>query len=204
MNLRSARFSVIDLETTGLNVKRDEILSIAVVPMQGTKILSSESFHTYIKPKRYKLKSMRIHGIDPSTIENAPKFSEVSKYLFDLLRDTIIVGHAVEIDFSFLKKYFKNENMNLNNKYIDIAIVEKWLCERLGERKGNMDLTLDVLLKSYNLSGRFRHHALTDAFLTAQIFQIQLLKMLKYGMNSVERILSIMESSKATRIDFIF
>jgi DNA polymerase-3 subunit epsilon len=204
MNIREARFSVIDLETTGLNLLKDEILSIAIVPMRGTKILAGESYYTFVRPSNYDLKSMKIHGIDPKTIENAPKFSEIAEEIRKKIDDTIVVGHAIEIDVDFLKKAFKAQGIELKNKSIDIALLEKWLCDRLGDRKCTTDLSLDSLIKDYNLSVRFRHDALADAFLTAQIFQIQLLKLLKYGLTSLERVLSIIDSLKMTRIDFIF
>jgi DNA polymerase-3 subunit epsilon len=202
MNVRSAKFSVVDVETTGLNIFKDEIISVAIVPMHGTKILVGDSFHTYIKPEKFDLKSMRIHGISPNTLENAPTFDSIAKKLHEKIRDSIIVGHAVEIDYDFLKKSFKKSKISFNPKKIDIALLEKWLSDRLGDRC--TDLSLDSLIKSYNLSSRFRHDALADAFLTAQIFQIQLLKLLKYGMTSVDRILSAIESTKMSRIDFIF
>ncbi len=204
MNLREVRFSVIDIETTGLNLLKDEILSIAIVPMKGTKILAGESYYTFVRPANYDLKSMKIHGIDPKTLENAPTFSEIAEEVRMKIEDTIVVGHAVEIDVNFLKKAFKTQGIEFKNKCIDIALLEKWLCDRLGDRKCTADLSLDSLIRDYNLSVRFRHDALADAFLTAQIFQIQLLKLMKYGLTSLERVLSIIDSAKMTRIDFIF
>jgi len=204
MNLRQAKFAVIDLETTGLNLLKDEIISIAIVPMRGTKILAGESYYTLVRPSSYDLKSMKFHGIDPETLKRAPTFSEIFGEVKERIGDAIIVGHAVEIDFNFLKKAFRSEGVDLHNKSIDIALLEKWLCDRLGDRKCTADLNLDSLIRDYNLSMRFRHDALADAFLTAQIFQIQLLKLMKYGLTSVERVLSAVESTKMTRIDFIF
>jgi DNA polymerase-3 subunit epsilon len=145
---------------------------------------------------------MRIHGISPQALSDAPTFESIAEKIKDMLGDSIIVGHVVEIDLDFLKKSFKNAGIKFDNNAIDIAILEKWLGERLGDRR--TDLSLDSLIKVYNLSSRFRHSAIADAFLTAQIFQIQLLKLLKYGMTSVERILSALESARMSRIDFIF
>ncbi len=204
MNLREARFSVIDLETTGLNLLKDEILSIAIVPMRGTKIMAGESYYTFVRPTSYDLKSMKIHGIDPKTLESSPTFSEIANEVRKKIDDTIVVGHAVEIDINFLKKAFKSQGIEFKNRSIDIALLEKWLCDRLGDRKCTADLSLDSLIRDYNLSVRFRHDALADAFLTAQIFQIQLLKLMKYGLTSLERVLSAIDSTKMTRIDFIF
>lgn len=203
MNVRDADFCVIDLETTGLNVKKDKIIAFACVPMKGMKILVNDSYYTLIKPDKYKIETMKFHGISEKDLDNAPKFEEVADVILKKMQG-IVVGHAIEIDMEFLKKYFKKLGIKLNKQTIDIALIERWLGERLGERKINEDLTLDALIKNYGLKPTYRHNALADAFFTAQIFQIQLLKLLKYGVNSVDRILGIVSSCKLSKCDFIF
>lgn len=203
MNIRDADFCVIDLETTGLNVKKDEILTFACVPMKGMKILVNDSFYTLIKPKKYKIRTMKFHGISEKDLENAPLFEEIADTILNKLNG-IIVGHAIEIDVEFLKRYFKKVGIKFERQTIDVALLEKWLGERLGERKVAEELTLDALIKSYGLKATYRHNALADAFFTAQIFQIQLLKLLKYGINTIDRILGIISSSKLSKHNFIF
>ena len=203
MNVRDTKFCVIDLETTGLDLKRDEIVAFANIPMKGMRILVNNSYYTLIKPGKYKLKTMKYHGISQYDLKNAPTFEEVSDKILENL-DGIIVGHAVEIDMAFLKKYFKKVGIKFEKQAIDIALIEKWLGERFGERKVSEDLTLDALMKSYGLKATYRHNALADAFFSAQIFQIQLLKLLKYGVNSIDRIIGIVSSCKLSGCDFIF
>ncbi|RLI76560.1 hypothetical protein DRO97_00515, partial [Archaeoglobales archaeon] len=99
---------------------------------------------------------------------------------------------------------FKKVGIKFEKQAIDIALIEKWLGERFGERKVGEDLTLDALMKSYGLKATYRHNALADAFFSAQIFQIQLLKLLKYGVNSIDRIIGIVSSCKLSGCDFIF
>ncbi|RLI80464.1 hypothetical protein DRP05_00395 [Archaeoglobales archaeon] len=203
MNVRDAEFCVIDLETTGLDLRKDKIIAFACVPMKGMKILVNNSYYTLIKPEKYEIKAMKYHGISQHDLNDAPTFEEISEEILTRLKG-IVVGHAVEIDVAFLKKYFKKAGIKFERQTIDIALLEKWLGERLGERKTNEDLTLDALIKNYGLKATYRHNALADAFFTAQIFQIQLLKLLKYGINSVDRILGILSSCKLSRCDFIF
>ncbi|MEM0353532.1 MAG: 3'-5' exonuclease, partial [Archaeoglobaceae archaeon] len=79
MNLREAKFASIDLETTGLNVEKDEIIAIGIVPIQGLTILASQSFYSLVKSKRSTLKAMKIHGISDDILKNAPSFEEISE-----------------------------------------------------------------------------------------------------------------------------
>ncbi len=203
MIIRDAKFCVIDLETTGLDLRKDKIIAFACVPMKGMKILVNNSYYTLIKPEKYEIKAIKYHGISQHDLSDAPTFEEISEEILTRLNG-VVVGHAVEIDVAFLKKYFKKAGIKFERQTIDIALLEKWLGERLGERKTNEDLTLDALIKNYGLKATYRHNALADAFFTAQIFQIQLLKLLKYGINSVDRILGILSSCKLSRHDFIF
>ena len=63
MDLKTTKFYAIDIETTGLDFNKDEIISFACVPISNLKILVGDTFYTLIKPKRYNYKAMRYHGI---------------------------------------------------------------------------------------------------------------------------------------------
>jgi len=195
MNLRETKFVSIDLETGGLDTKKDDILAVGIVPMIGTKILINEAYYSLVKPENFKIDTIKIHGLDPKSLEKAPKFNEIASEIYNRIRDRIIVGYAVEIDIAFLKRAFKKIGYNIDNKYIDIIEVEKVLCQKLGEPLLHEDLTLDAMMKRYKISGTYRHNALADAFFAAQIFQIQLVKLLKYGINTLEKLEEILKYS---------
>jgi len=186
MNVREARFSSLDLETTGLNPQKDEIIAIGIVPLEGLKILSSNSFYSLVKPKKVKIKTLKIHGISQEKLEEAPHFDEIYPKIRNILEGSILVGFCVELDYSFLK----NASRNFNAEKIDVVKVDRVLSRFLGEKYLESP-DLDSLAKKYGLKTSFRHNALADAFMTAQIFQIQLLRLLKLGINTVEKLLSI-------------
>jgi DNA polymerase-3 subunit epsilon len=186
MNIREARFSSLDLETTGLNPQKDEIIAIGIVPLEGLKILSSNSFYSLVKPKKVKIKTLKIHGISQEKLEKAPCFDEIYPKIRNILEGSILVGFCVELDYSFLK----NASKNFNAEKIDVVKVDRALSRFLGEKYLESP-DLDSLAKKYGLKTPFRHNALADAFITAQIFQIQLLRLLKVGINTVEKLMSI-------------
>ena len=54
----------IDCETTGLDVRRDEIISIAAIPIKDMKLLTSERLELLIKPKQeLSAQSVRVHRL---------------------------------------------------------------------------------------------------------------------------------------------
>lgn len=198
MNIRKTQFVSIDLETTGLNQKKDEILAIGAVPISGTRILAGKSYYRLVKPDRFRIDTIRIHGLNPKELENAPKFSDIAHEVFSLIEGKIIVGYAVEMDYGFLKRAFKKEGYRLKNQTLDIIDLERGICYILGEKLPH-EMTLDNLARKYGVKTSYRHNALADAFITAQIFQIQLLRTIKYGIKSTEKLYELIKRGEVDR-----
>ncbi len=192
-DLKDAKFYAIDIETTGLNFDKDEIISFACVPIINLKILVKDTFYTLIKPKSYTYKAMRYHGISRDNLMDAPVFEEVS----DRIRKTlegILVGHSVEVDFTFLKTNFKSLGLRFKRDLIDIAMVERWL--RLKRKSEENNLSLDGMMAAYGLKQYYRHNAAADAFFAAQIFQIQIREMTALGIDSAEKVIKAAKSCR--------
>ena len=188
MDLKDTKFCVIDLETTGLNVKKDEIIAFACVPVQELKLMVNYAYYTLVKPEKYKIESMKYHGISIDDLENAPSFNEAANNILKTL-DGIIVGHSVEFDYMFLKKSFKKIGIKFEKDVIDIILIEKWLAKK--DKNMKLDVTIEGLMNRYGLKDYYRHNAFADAFFTAQIFQFETLKLSQYGINSAKKILEI-------------
>lgn len=193
MDLKTAKFYAIDIETTGLDLGKDEIISFACVPIINLKILVRDTFYTLVKPKKYDYKAMRYHGISKDNLMDAPTFEDVSDRILKTL-DGILVGHTVEFDFQFLKTAFKSLGARFKRDLIDIAMVERWLSLKR-EIEGN-DLSLDNMLATYGLEQYYRHNAAADAFFAAQIFQIQMREMRALGIDSAEKVIKAAKSRR--------
>ncbi len=193
MDLKNTKFCVIDLETTGLNVKRDEIIAFACVPVQELKLLVNNAYYTLVKPEKYKIESMKYHGISINDLKKAPSFNEIANNILKTL-DGIIVGHSVEFDYMFLKKSFKKIGIKFEKDVIDIILIEKWLAKK--EKDIKLDVTIEGLMNRYGLNDYYRHNAFADAFFTAQIFQFETLKLSRYGIDSAKKILNIVNKVK--------
>jgi DNA polymerase-3 subunit epsilon len=193
MDLKNTKCCVIDLETTGLNVKRDEIIAFACVPVQELKLLVNYAYYTLVKPEKYKIESMKYHGISINDLKKAPSFNEIANNVLKTL-DGIIVGHSVEFDYMFLKKSFKKIGIKFEKDVIDIILIEKWLAKKNNDLE--LDLTIEGLMNRYGLNDYYRHNAFADAFFTAQIFQFETLKLSRYGIDSAKKILNIVNKVK--------
>ncbi|WP_457590824.1 3'-5' exonuclease [Geoglobus sp.] len=203
--MRDVNFAVVDVETTGLDLRKDEIISVAILPMDGLRILVGNAYHTFVRPTSFRISSVKYHGITPETLRSAPQFCEVSEDILLRLNGRVIVGHGVSIDVGFLQKEFARCGRKVKfEKYLDIAMVERVIGEIFGEKPSRENLTLESLARKYNVPLAYRHSAVADAYIEAQIFQIQMMRLMKYGINSLSALESFISRMELSDSSFIF
>lgn len=188
MNLEDALFCVVDVETTGLNVREDEIIAFACIPVRQGKIIVHEAYYTLVNSQKYQIESMKYHGISPSDLEKTPAFEEVAREILERT-NAILVGHTIEFDYGFLKKHFGKIGIKLKRETVDIVAIEEWLVKKTGRQAP--DLSLDGIMRKYGLESCYRHNAFADAFFTAQIFQFELSVISKLGVHKVDELIRI-------------
>jgi DNA polymerase-3 subunit epsilon len=201
MHLRDTKLISVDIETTGLNTKKDEIIAISCVPIHNMKILLHDLLYTLVKPKEYNIVSMKYHGISENDLKDAPLFGDVADNILKHL-DGILVGFSVEFDYLFLRRYFKAVGVNLKRDFIDIALVERWLKQR--SETIETDLSFETMMDTYGLKQYYRHNALADAFFAAQIFQMQMGRLLAIGIDSPSKILKLTKAMRYRDGSFAF
>lgn len=92
----------LDVETTGLDSRADEVLQIALVRGDGEPLVAR-----YVRPEHHSSWSsaQRIHGISPSMLEGRPSLSSLKPQIESILVDAdLIVGYNVDFDLSFLRE----------------------------------------------------------------------------------------------------
>ncbi|MCX7988295.1 MAG: 3'-5' exonuclease [Thermodesulfovibrio sp.] len=168
-------FVVVDTELTGLNEFKDNIIAIGAIKMKGRTIKIGDVFYRTVSPStnKFRKESIMIHEITPSELENCPKIEPILKEFKDFSKDCIFVGHCVDIDLSFLKREIRNNLKGLFDPLgIDTLLIYKWLIKKgiLSQSFLNKNSLEDIAL-SLGIEARELHDALSDAFITAQIFQ---------------------------------
>jgi DNA polymerase III epsilon subunit-like protein len=96
-------FMAIDVETTGLDVRRDAVVSLAVIPfVHGGPM---PGLVTLVDPGRpIPPASSRIHGIDDAGVRGAPRLADVLPHVDEVLAGRIVVGHDVAFDLAVLAR----------------------------------------------------------------------------------------------------
>ncbi len=157
---KNTEFTVVDIETTGLELLNDKITEIGAVKIVDGKIVSS--FQTLVNPlMKLSAKNIELTGITDEMLVDAPKIEEVYHDFFKYLGDTVFVAHNADFDFKFLKQAGKENGYLLQNKVLDTCQLSCKVLPRLKNHK------LNTVCEYYNIE--FRHHrALSDAYATAE------------------------------------
>jgi len=162
---------VFDTETTGLNTKKDEVLSIGAVKIKGDKILTSESFELFLKPSReISVESIKIHHIRPCDLENAIEPVEGAKKFLEFVGNRPLIGYYLEFDMAMMNRLIKPWiGVNLPNRQIEVSglYFDKKI-ELIPQ--ANIDLRFDTILRDLNIPRMGQHNALNDAIMTAMVY----------------------------------
>jgi DNA polymerase-3 subunit epsilon len=177
---RSGEYIVFDTETTGLNPKEDEILSIGAVKIKDNKILTSQTFEVYLKnSKAISAKSIEIHRIRECDLKDAKDPLVAIREFLEFIGSRPLVGYYLEFDVSMINKYIKPVlGITLPNKMIEVS--EIYFDQTISLiPQGNIDLRFDTILKNCMVPNMGGHNAVNDAIMTAMIF----LKLTKEKLN---------------------
>jgi DNA polymerase III subunit epsilon len=163
--LRDISYTVFDTETTGLDTKNDEIISIGALRIVNNKILYNEKFEQLINPYiPIPYESEKIHGITDETLKDKPNIKEVLPLFYQFAHDTVLVAHNGAFDMKMFDMKQKYTGINFNNLLLDTMILASIVYPV--HEKHNMKILADIA--GVNIIGR--HTAMGDAIATAQIF----------------------------------
>jgi DNA polymerase-3 subunit epsilon len=164
-------FVSLDCETTGLNPKKDEILSIGAVLIRDNKILMRKTFNIFLKPsKNINAESIKIHHIRKVDLENALEPQDAIYQLLEFIGSRPIVGYYIKFDVTIISKYTKNFiGIKLPNETIEVSSLYFKTRKRSSDYQF-IDLKFDTILKTLDIPALGKHDALNDAIMTAMMF----------------------------------
>lgn len=169
----------LDIETTGLDPTRDEIIEVAAMRVDPISLSVEAWFHTKIAPSPDVLvdpRAAELNGFRAEDWPDAPKLENVLPLLARFLEGCLIVGHNPAFDWAFLSAAFRRLGMrrpNVGHHLLDTASLA-WPLLRLGFIRS---LALRDVCDHYRISNEGEHHALCDVVRTYQVF----LRLLRAG-----------------------
>ncbi|MEZ7848410.1 MAG: 3'-5' exonuclease [Polaromonas sp.] len=179
--LSSVPMAALDIETTGLEPGRHEIVSIALVPMNLAQIQSSGTRHWVVKPQGdLTAESVTFHGITHSQVAQAPDLDTVLQSLLTAMAGRVLVVHCREIERGFLDAALTARlGEGLQFPVIDTMELEARLHRRPAgfwarwRQAPPPSIRLADSRRRYGLPGYRPHHAPTDALASAELLLAQ-------------------------------
>lgn len=153
----------IDLETTGLDPKRDKIIEIGAVRVARDKIIGE--WETFVNPgQKLPERIVELTGIHDEDLAGAKMIEELLPELLNFLGENALLGHSVLFDFSFLKKAAVNVKLTFERQGIDTLKIARKYLKDLESR------SLGALCEYYKIS-HSAHRALGDARATVALYR---------------------------------
>lgn len=168
---RFDEYVAFDCETTGLNPKKDEIISIGAVKIKGNTVVTSEKFEVIVKPEnQINMESIKVHHIRNCDVQNGISSKEALERFLEFIGSRPLVGYYLEFDVAMINKYMKRFfGTALANPQIEVsALYFDKKNDPFGSK--NIDLKFESIIKDLDLPMFGQHSAYYDALMTALIF----------------------------------
>lgn len=180
--LSQQQWVVLDVESTGLNLQRDLLLSIGAVAIEGNSIGLADGFTcTLNRDQQHLGDSVLLHGISPSELAAGLTPAEALLAFMEYLGDRPLLAFHAPFDQQMLARALKEEfNYKLRHPFLDLADLAPMLCPQAGLSKGG----LDDWMSFFGLANLQRHNAYADALATAELALILFSRARRQGLDS--------------------
>lgn len=192
-------FTVLDIETTGLDPKTDKIIEVAAVKVREGRMV--KEYQSLVSPgRRLEERITNLTGITDDMLKDAPMPEQVIRELLEFIGEDVLLGHSILFDYSFVKRaavdlrMVKGENYDFEKMQgLDtLKLARKYLPE-LESR------SLPFLCKHFGIPQQ-AHRAMEDAKATAVLYRVLAEKFYeKEAFGSFPLIYQVKRQSPATK-----
>ena len=166
---REAEFAVIDLETTGLDLRRDEIVSYGGVLVQAGRVIAGSAVYGLVKPRGpVSRAAVEVHALRPEELDDAPDLAACATALAELMSGRVLVAHAAWVERAFIGRALGEIGLRLAGPVVDTAALAREAMVVSDRLEG--EPALEALAVTVGMPVHTPHHALGDALTTATVF----------------------------------
>jgi len=169
-NFNHSRCVVIDVETTGLNLMTDTLISIGAVALVDEHIVLGDSFYIVIQQRESSEKeNILIHGISGTVQREGMDPVDALLLFLEFLGSSQLVAFHVAFDETMIRRALHQYlGISFKHPWLDLAYVMPALYPTLAYSHR----VLDDWIRHFSLQIEARHNAFADALVTAQLLQI--------------------------------
>ena len=162
----------IDCETTGLDPRRDDIVTVAAIPIRGSRILASARFETMVKPDvRMKAEAIKVHRLREGDVAGGRPIEEALPELLRFIGSRPLIGYYLEFDVAMINKHARRMiGIELPNRRIEVSGL--YYERKYGDAPPGVqvDLSFAAILTDLGLPVLDQHDAFSDALMTAMMY----------------------------------
>lgn len=166
----------VDVETTGLDPRRDQVLEVGWVPVRRGQVVLGEAAQVVVRPPDGTDvgHSATVHGLTDDALASEPLLGEVLPELFAALRGHVLLAHHAPIEIGFLERAARETfDARLPLTAVDtMDLQHRLVVGDHGEVRPDR-LRLDDARRQFGLPRYTAHRALTDAIATGELFLAQ-------------------------------
>jgi len=166
---KSYKYCSVDVETTGLDLHNDEVISIGAVTIIDGRFKGTGNFYEELVPNRNPShSSIEIHGLRAIDLINAKSAQEVIPNLINFIEGKYLIAHASWVEKAFLSHRLQRYGQKYPKAVIDTAALARYA--GYADKESGHEPSLEFLARKLNLPVYTPHHALGDALTTAAVF----------------------------------
>lgn len=169
-------YVLLDLETTGLDPRYDDIIEFAALRVKGNEI--TDRYQTFVRPVNPIPDFItELTGITNDMVADAPSVGGALPGIMDFIGDDLVIAHNAHFDVNFLYDAAENFGSNhFSNSFIDtLRIARKLLPEQRHHR-------LSDLLAPLGVTAGDEHRALADCLTLFDCYNaMRVMALTKYG-----------------------
>ena len=168
---RAARYAVVDVETTGLDPRRDAVLSVGVVPIDAGRIAAGATSYVEVRHDAgLRASNVLVHGLTPSVVAGGVPEQEAARVVGAAIAGRIPVAHFAGVERAFLLPLLARYGVRVPERFLDTEALLRLLDGRREDRWRPPAVPLAEAAGRFRLPVHRPHHALGDALTTAQLF----------------------------------
>ena len=165
----------LDCETTGLDARHDQIVSIGAVRIVGNRLLTSQRLELLVRPERsLKVDSMRVHRLRERDVAQGIDPQQAMRLLLDFIGSRPLVGYYLEFDVAMLnREIWPMLGVRLPQPKIEVSAMyyDFKLRQVPAHARGEpIDLRFATIMNDLALPLREAHDALNDAVMAGLAF----------------------------------
>jgi DNA polymerase III subunit epsilon len=172
----SAVYWALDLETGGLDPRRDPILAVGMVPVRGGTIRLREGYRTLVRPDGAAAiapASVQAHQLVRSELRQAPPLEEVLPEVDRRLRQGVLLVHHAAVDVAFLRREYRRLGLRWPSRMVidtERLLVRHARATDPQRSRDQLALNLAQARAEHDLPEHQEHDPLSDAVATAELF----------------------------------